>query len=641
MRHRLGKGELQILRSVVQTLIPDTGVLPAAESDVEVSAPVSELLEGAPRRQFSSIRLALWALELSPPFYGRIGRFSHLNGVDRERHLSKLETSRFSILREMFVMFKGLTSIGYGRHPAVQKAIGYSARCEGPSVDESGQTGFRIDPDVLKPVEGDMEFDAIVVGSGAGGAVAAYEIARQGHSVAIIEEGAYYDKRTFSSDPIHALSTLYRDNGLTVLEGRPVIPMPIGKCVGGTTLINSGTCFRAPEHVLEVWRNEFGVESAHPEVLEPIFEDLERELLVEPVDTETMGRNGQLCMEGAASIGATGGPIKRYTNGCTQCGSCPYGCPLDLKQATHVSYIPKAMKDGAKLFTETKVCHVIIENGNAVGVNVESNDPNGRTQSHTVRAKTIVLAAGTVGTPEILSRSDFFKRNENVGKHLRVHPACWVGAKYREEVRGWDGIMQSYFVDQWHDMGILLEATFTPFPFAGPWLPGVGAAYKKALAGYTNLASIGVHLSDRSQGRVSQNRRGETVLSYKLDDEDASRILFGIQRAADIHFAAGAEEVYPHVDNIDRLKPGDQHKLKTTNLKSCDLKLEAFHPMGTARFGSSSKDTVTDQNCRVHGVGNLYVSDASLFPTSLSVNPMLTIMAFASLTGRAIGDRSI
>ena len=91
-----------------------------------------------------------------------------------------------------------------------------------------------------------------------------------------------------------------------------------------------------------------------------------------------------------------------------------------------------------------------------------------------VRAKTVISAGGAFGTPELLLRSGI--RHPALGRNLHVHPAAWIGARYEEEVRGWEGVMQSYYVDQWQPEGILLEATFTPLSFGAQWLPGAGPA---------------------------------------------------------------------------------------------------------------------------------------------------------------------
>ena len=129
-------------------------------------------------------------------------------------------------------------------------------------------------------------------------------------------------------------------------EGNPPIPVPVAKVVGGTTVINSGTCFRAPDEVLDNWRDEHGVSWARD--LDPYFVEAEEFLRVTPLDTERMGRNGQLAMEGAEALGVSSGPISRNAGDCVQCSSCPYGCRIDAKRGMHVSYLPRAVAAGAQ-----------------------------------------------------------------------------------------------------------------------------------------------------------------------------------------------------------------------------------------------------------------------------------------------------
>src|SRR5690606_31972887 len=116
---------------------------------------------------------------------------------------------------------------------------------------------------------------------------------------------------------------------------------------------------------------------------------------------------------------------------------------------------------------------------------------------------------------------------------------------------------QSYYVDEWKDRGILLEATFTPLAFGGAWLPGAGADHQRALLGLAEVGSIGVHLCDESEGRVGLGPAGSLRASYRLTRADARKLAFGIARAAEIHFAAGAVEVYPNVAPVGRLRRED------------------------------------------------------------------------------------
>ena len=186
-----------------------------------------------------------------------------------------------------------------------------------------------------------------IVGSGAGGAVAAAVLAEAGLDVLVLESGPYVDHRDYPTDPLEGLPMMYRDGGLTIAQGRPAIPIPVGRTVGGTTVINSGTCFRAPDEVLRAWRDEAGVPWATD--LAPDYASAEEMLQVRQLDIETLGRNGQLCAEGAEALGASGGPISRNAGACVQCSSCPLGCQIDAKRAAHVSYLPRAVAAGARV----------------------------------------------------------------------------------------------------------------------------------------------------------------------------------------------------------------------------------------------------------------------------------------------------
>ena len=175
-----------------------------------------------------------------------------------------------------------------------------------------------------------------------------------------------------------------------------------------------------------------------------------------------MGRNGQLAMEGAEAIGVSGGPISRNAGNCVQCSSCPYGCGIDAKRGMHVSYLPRAVAAGARLRAGVEAQRVLVEDGRAAGVQcVVGWRATERPRPYTVRARrATIVAGGAFGTPELLLRSGL--GGGQVGRNLHIHPACWVGARYEEEVRGWDGVMQSYYVDEWEaSERVLLEATFT------------------------------------------------------------------------------------------------------------------------------------------------------------------------------------
>jgi choline dehydrogenase-like flavoprotein len=622
-------------------MAPGLDGLPAAEREIDVSGPVAEFLRSVSPRALGRIRLGLRAFEWLPfPW-----RFSRLDPAAREDFLRGIEASRFGLYHELLLMAKVFATLGSAVAPEVEQRIGFSVACQladGSQPEPAGPLGE------TKPGEDGEECDVVIVGSGAGGAVAAATLAEAGLQVIVLEAGGSFNRESYPREPLDAIASLYRDGGLTIAEGRPPIPVPVARTVGGTTVVNSGTCFRAPDPVLAEWRRHFGIDWATE--LNEEFSQAEQFLRVMPLDPERMGRNGQLAMEGAAVVGASGGPISRNAGNCVQCSSCPFGCAIDAKRGMHVSYLPRAVAAGARLRTGVEARRIIVEDGRAVGVSCTAAPPcpspgsadrgtaQAKPRPYTVRARrATIVAGGALGTPELLLRSGLGGRQ--AGRNLHIHPACWVGARYEEEVRGWDGVMQSYYIDQWEPQRLLLEATFTPLAFGGAWLPGVGRAHQRSMLDFGHVGSIGVHLSDQSSGRVNLTGDGSLRVGYKLTQDDADRLTYGIARAAEIHFAAGATEVYPNIARAGTLTPSKLADFEAARFKPSELRLEAFHPMGTARIAGEG-DGVCAPDGAVHGTTHLYVADASLFPTSVGVNPMMTIIAFATRIAGELAQRA-
>jgi choline dehydrogenase-like flavoprotein len=612
-------------------MAPGVDGLPAAERDLDVSGPVAEFLRSLSPRVLARMRLGLRAFEWLPfPW-----RFSRLDPESAEDFLRKLDSSRFPLHHDLLLLAKIFATLGYAVAPEVEERIGVEISCataDGSVPEPAGSLG-----DTRARGEGE-ECDVAIIGSGAGGAVAAALLAEAGIDVLVLEAGDHYNRDNYPAGRLDAIAKMYREAGLTIADGSPPIPIPVAKMVGGTTVINSGTCFRAPDGVLENWRTEFGIPWARD--LDADFAEAEEFLRVTQLDPERMGRNGQLAMEGAAALGVSAAPIHRNAGNCVQCSSCPFGCEIDAKRGMHVSYLPRAVGAGARVRSGVEAQRVLVEDRRAVGLACSARDESGRRRPFTVRARRAVIAAGgAFGTPELLLRSGL--GGSGVGRNLHIHPACWVGGRYEEEVRGWEGVMQSVYVDEWEaEQRVLLEATFTPLAFGGAWLVGTGREHQRSMLDFGHVGSIGVHLCDRSKGRVGLANEGALRAGYELTDEDARQIVFGIARAAEIHFAAGATEVYPNIPRAGVLKRGDLPVFEATRFKPSELRLEAFHPMGTARIAADPRRGVCAPDGSVNGTPGLYVADASLFPTSVGVNPMMTIIAFAKQVAREVATEA-
>jgi len=481
--------------------------------------------------------------------------------------------------------------------------------------------------------------DVVVVGSGAGGAVVAKELAERGLSVIVLEEGAYFTKDDFTGPPLARFQKIERNAGTTQTFSKRPIPLPIGKAVGGTTVINSGTCWRAPDKVLDDWTSR-GVEGVDPESMRPYFERVERTVNMRPVPRELWGRNAELTHEGTVKLGYSGGPLMRNITDCHGCGTCAMGCPSNAKQAMHVSYLPLAQRAGARIYARTRVDRIRTKRGAAAGVVASMLDEReNEIGKLTVHADAVVIACGTIHTPVLLKRSGLAGASGQLGRNLRIHPALGAVGLYPEQVDGWKGTLQPYFVDELFDSHDVMLETTAPVPaLSAASLPGIGRGAKDMLPGMRNIASIGLYVSDTSSGRVrTVPGMREPLITYELNDVDLRKLLVGIRLAAEIHLAAGAMMALVGLPGLPAIgSTSDLDKITAVDCKPSDVRPTGFHPMGTARMGRRGEGVV-DSWGRHHDVRNLFVADGSIFPTCVAVNPQISIMAFATRTAERIG----
>jgi len=476
--------------------------------------------------------------------------------------------------------------------------------------------------------------EVCVIGSGAGGAVAAKELAERGHSVVLVEEGARWDKSNYPKNPVDCFRKMYRDSGATVCLGHTPIPMPIGKALGGTTKVNSGTCFRTPDKVLRRWRREFGIEGIEPEQMKPYFERVEKIINATPVSSRVMGRNNELFLEGARKLGYSCGPLMRNADqDCHGCGVCTLGCPSDGKRSTDLNYIPMAVANGARVYCRARAEKIMVSNGEVVGVSgslLDSNTAKPRLKFQ-VKCKILVVAAGAIHTPMLFKDNGLANSSGWVGRNLRIHPGIRVSALFDQEVNGYLGVPQSAYVDEFTDEGVMMEGVFVVPLLSAPVLPFFGERNKELMFHYRNIASFGAMIFDETCGSVRRGALGHPLIFYNLCKEDVQKASRAIAYAAEIWLAAGAKRVFPALcwmPELNSLK--DVRVLLQRGLKASELEMMAFHPMGTCRMGAERLNSVCDPYGESWDVRNLFVVDASLFPTCLGVNPMESIMAFAN-----------
>jgi choline dehydrogenase-like flavoprotein len=473
--------------------------------------------------------------------------------------------------------------------------------------------------------ERSVRVDACVIGTGAGGAPVAKELAEAGMRVAMLDEGDRFTADDMTARPRDMSPTLYRDAGQLTTVGNPPILLPLGRSVGGTTLVNSGTCFRTPPAVLDLWARDFGLEALTPEALDPFFRRVERVLNVAQVPPELAGNNALVAKRGAEALGWSGDFIYRNVRGCVGSGVCAFGCPTSAKQHTGVTYVPLAWEAGATTYSGCKARRIVVERGRAMGV--EASTAGGGTLR--VRAGLVVVACGAIHTPLLLARNRLGGESGQLGRNLAIHPATAVRALFDEEIDMARGVPQSYFVDEFASERIMFEGAAGPPDYLAMSLPFSRERQRELMLRYRNLAQFGLMVSDSSRGSVRE-RAGQVRIRYDLNREDTAAFKRGIELLTELYWAAGARAVYPPVAGIQELRAGEIGPLREHGIRPRDLALMAFHPLGTARADARRAHGVVDADLKLHGVEGLYVADASAVPSSLGVNPQITIMALAT-----------
>jgi choline dehydrogenase-like flavoprotein len=326
-------------------------------------------------------------------------------------------------------------------------------------------------------VTGDLavECAVVVVGSGAGGATMAAELADAGIDVVIVEEGGYHPTESFTAQTGRALRTLYRDAGAGLAVGRPPVLFSEGRCVGGSTVVNGGMSWRTPTQVLQRWAHEEGVAAVSEREMEPYFAKVESRISVALQDPETIGKDMRLLKAGADARGWKIIPNLRNQLHCAGSNNCTNGCPTGAKRSMLVTSIPRALRRGARLFADCRVERVTKSAGTVTGIAGRFVRPGGHAGPRlTVRAPVVVVAGGAVQTPALLSRSGLRSSSGQLGRNLSLHPNAKVIALFDEEVTGWKGVHQGYQVREVADDGILLTAVNVPPSLIAMTLPWHG-----------------------------------------------------------------------------------------------------------------------------------------------------------------------
>ncbi|MFZ5601902.1 MAG: FAD-dependent oxidoreductase, partial [Pseudomonadota bacterium] len=443
-----------------------------------------------------------------------------------------------------------------------------------------------------------LEADVVVIGSGAGGAVAAYELARAGKSVIVLEAGPYVPSSEFTEDFSQAIVQLYEDKGTQTNADGDLMVLQ-GRCVGGSTVVNGCVAFRTPDYILDDWQKQYGLTNLTVDALEPYFARVEANLGIHVNPEHEINRNSAVLREGAKKLGISWKPFQRNIRECALTGHCLSGCATDRKQSMLVTYLPWATAHGARIYADTKVTQIRAENGKATGVVAEVTDPRTGVKKAdvSVKAKLVVLAAGAVQTPLLLQRSNLANSSGQVGKNFACHPSTFVVGQYEEDIHPWRGAMLGIYVDEWaHPSkgGYILEGGGAgAVELSAVTQPGLGEDFMDYMANLKKLAGIVTLIHDHNVGEISWDDDKKKI-DYRVAEADYPAMKAAIASAVKLHFASGAKKVYlPTVAHAVVENPAEADaKVAAIELGLQSLRMVSYHPQGTCRMGSDAATSV-------------------------------------------------
>lgn len=480
------------------------------------------------------------------------------------------------------------------------------------------------------PIE--LEVDAVIVGAGPGGLTTGTVLAEGGERVVVFEAGRFWTRGSFQRKQSWALKHLYQARGQRVLTGNAFISLQSGRGVGGGTLVNSAISFRTPEWVLDEWIERHGVDFwSDREELEAHFEEIERMIGVAPTDPGIAGQNSEVARRGFNALGIEAGYMPRSAPGCAGCGTCQTGCPSGGKASADNTWLPRMLRAGGELYADARVDDILLEGGRAVGVRAVMRDPEGgeALAEIKVRARRVILACGAVNTPLLLQRQGLANSSGMVGRNLHIHPALGCFGRFEQDVLVWHGATQGFYGHHPDDREILLE-TFSASPdILVAQAGGIGEDATEFLKRLRKIAACGLLIRDHSEGTVTYNEGGAPSFGYHMLESDRQKMTTGLKLVAEMFLEAGARQVKPLLAGARFFASRNGVSDFIDSVRDpADMQLYASHPMGTCRIGADPKRSVVrPQDGRTHDVEGLYITDSSLFPTALGVNPQVTIMA--------------
>uniref|UniRef100_A0A2P2MTG3 Long-chain-alcohol oxidase n=1 Tax=Rhizophora mucronata TaxID=61149 RepID=A0A2P2MTG3_RHIMU len=510
-----------------------------------------------------------------------------------------------------------------------------------------------------------IQCDAVVVGSGSGGGVAAGVLAKAGYKVLVLEKGNYFARDNLSLLEGVAMDQMYLSGGTLATDDMGAVILA-GSTVGGGSTINWSASIRTPQHVINEWSSArgYGLELFGSKLYREALDAVCKKMGVQSeIDEE--GFNNAVLRRGCEEMGYPVMNIPRNSGPDHYCGWCCLGCKDGRKKGTCETWLLDMVNSGNGVILPGCEAVRVLRKRNkrncrdtATGVAFEFERLKGVKNLCVIESKVTIVACGALSTPALLKASGL--KNANIGKNLHLHPVTMAWG-YFPELQWPDKGKKSYeggimtamstvnvdFDDKGNTSGgyrygaVIQTPALHPGMFSAlmPWVSG--ADMKRRMCRFSRTAHIFALARDRGSGTVNS----PSSISYRMEAGDEVNLQKGLEKILHILAAAGAEEI------------GTQHcKGKTINVKKVSYhEFERFvkeesakplrdlstqicsaHQMGSCRMGLNPKESVVNQMGETWEVEGLFLADSSVFPTALGVNPMVTIQAIAYCTAQSV-----
>jgi choline dehydrogenase-like flavoprotein len=568
-----------------------------------------------------------------------------------------------------------LTYIGYYSQPSVQTEIGYTPFSQRPLGKQAKRIpGPHPGLNVITPADlrrtgtDTLKADVVIIGSGAAGSILAEQLAAQGREVLIIERGPYIPPQDFSEDEVEQISRLYSDGALQISQSLRFTILQ-GSCVGGTTVVNNAVCFNTPDEVLAHWNDPAGTDAQiDVTAYRTAQEKIRAQLAIKSIsDSSSTHRAQAILNPGDAKIDQgvqaylqrTGksweyGVVEANITDCLGCGYCNIGCQYGRKLSMLDAVLPQAQQQYGERFrilTEAEVKRIQHSGHQVTALEISLRDGRSVTIA---QPKTVVLSAGAIASSWLLMRSSIGQGELPVGQYLSFNMGSPLHGCWNETLNSFAGLQIAHYLKPPTTAGFVYETWFNPPVAQALAMPGWLDTHFMNMEAYNRMAAVGVLVGTEPTAHLTRAlfMPGAPDIVYKPTTQDLSRLVEALCVLGEILFEAGAETVMASTRHYRSYGSGcgiytaGQRDSFADDLRKLvqderDILLGTGHPQGGNRIsgqrGHNGKTGgVVNPDFKVYGFDNLYVCDASVFPSATTVNPQLSVMTMAQYAASRI-----